>query len=161
MMIITPWRAALVVLASVCAAATLGMATFGLHPPRQGRVVPNVEFGALVNGSSANAVVRMACFGAVHPGQTGHPMSSQKLEVFRPEALQVPGFTGSAAHEIVAHFAEDPSVLIVLHRFAHSVPIPTTLVLPCGGPGSVVFSPQPSSATARQAVVTVGYVGQP
>jgi hypothetical protein len=153
-------RAALA-LAGAGLAACLATTTAFAFLPRQGRVVPNVEFGALVDGSSSNATVRMGCFGAVRPGQTGNPMSGQTVEVFRPEALRVQGFTGASADEIVAHFTEDPSIPIVLHRFGRPAAIPTSLRLPCGGSGSVVFSPVPTSPSARSVTVHVNYVGQP
>jgi hypothetical protein len=154
-------RAALALLGAGLAACMATTTAFALFPPRQGRVVPGVEFGALVNGSSSNATIRMGCFGAVRPGQTGPPMTGQTVGVFRPEALQVQGFTGVSADEIVAYFTEDPSVPIVLHRFGRPAAVPTSLRLPCGGSGSVVFSPVPTSPTARSATVPVNYVGQP
>ena len=154
-------RAALALVAALVAAASVTATSSAFFPVPQGPVIPNVMFGALVNGASSNAVVRMGCFGAVRPGQTGHPMSGQTVEVFRPEALLVSGFTGTAADHIVARFSEDPAVPVVLHRFARRVAIPTTLVLPCSGAGSVVFSPEPTSAMARNASVSVEFVGQP
>ena len=37
------------------------------------------------------------------------------------------------------------------------VPIPTTLQLPCSGPGTVAFVPSPTSATATSATVAITY----
>jgi hypothetical protein len=88
-------------------------------------------------------------------------MAGQTVEVFRPEVLKVPGFTGRAATRIVARFVDDPSVPIVLPRFAQPQPVPTSLFLPCGGSGKVVFSPEPSSSTAKSATVSVAFAGQP
>ena len=95
-------RAALALVAALVAAASVTATSSAFFPVPQGPVIPNVMFGALVNGASSNAVVRMGCFGAVRPGQTGHPMSGQTVEVFRPEALLVSGFTGTVADRIVA-----------------------------------------------------------
>jgi hypothetical protein len=39
--------------------------------------------------------------------------------------------------------------------------IPTALVLPCYGTGTVAFVPNPTSTTARNATVPVTFVGQP
>jgi hypothetical protein len=39
-----------------------------------------------------------------------------------------------------------------------SQPIPTTLLLPCIGSGTVVFTPRPTSATARSVTLTVTFV---
>jgi hypothetical protein len=154
-------RAAIVVIGVLSATCLASANGFAVHPPPQGRVVPNVDFGAFVNGVSSNPVIQMGCFGAVRPGQKGHPMAGQTVEVFRPEALNVPGYTGSAATKIVARFTDDPSVGIVMRRFGRPQPIPTSLFLPCSGTGSVLFSPEPSSATARSATVTVSVAGQP
>jgi hypothetical protein len=154
-------RAALALVVAGLAACTATTTAFAFFPPGQGRVVPDVQFGALVNGTSSNVTIRMGCFGAVRPGQSGHPMTGQTVEVFRPEVLQVPGFTGDSADEIVAHFTEDPSVPIVLRRFGRRAAIPTSLRLPCGGSGSVVFTPVPTSPTASSATIPVNYVGQP
>ena len=39
--------------------------------------------------------------------------------------------------------------------------IPTSFLLPCYGSGAVVFSPEPTSPTAKSFTVTVNFVGQP
>ena len=39
-----------------------------------------------------------------------------------------------------------------------SQPLPSTLLLPCLGPGTVVFSPVPGSATARSETMAVTFV---
>jgi len=115
----------------------------------------NQQFGGLVNGASANATVRMACFGPIRPGQTGHPMANQPLAV-----IQGPygGYTGSLGNSVVARFREDPSVGVQFTQYGVAQPIPASLELPCAGQGLVIFSPEPSSSTARPATVTVNYV---
>jgi hypothetical protein len=120
-----------------------------------------LEFGGIVNGARPTATVQVGCFGPIKPGQKGHPFRGQTLGVFRPEALQVDGFTGSQATRIIAHFSDDPSVTVSFDRFGHAKPIPTTLMMPCSGTGSVVFSPDPTSATAHSATVSVQYASQP
>jgi hypothetical protein len=52
-------------------------------------------------------------------------------------------------------------VTVSFDRFGHAKPIPTTLMMPCSGTGSVVFSPDPTSATAHSATVSVQYASQP
>jgi len=71
------------------------------------------------------------------------------------------GYTGSLGKSVVATFREDPSVSTTFTHYRSTQPIPTSLNLPCGGSGLVVFSPEPSSPTATAATVTVNYVGQP
>jgi hypothetical protein len=107
----------------------------------------------------------MACFGPIVPGQTGHPLAGQTvkaLPVTSPTSTTV-GYTGTAATSIAVTFTTP--VLsgnpIVLHDWAISAPIPTTLILPCSGSGVATFTPVPTSPTARPATVAIAYVGQP
>ncbi|MBV9285235.1 MAG: hypothetical protein JO176_11505 [Acidimicrobiia bacterium] len=141
-------------------AAVVAVAASGAVIP-QGRVRPNLQFGALINGRGSTATVSMGCFGAVRPGERGHPMNGQTLEVFRPEALRVQGYTGANATSIVARFSDDPSVTVSFNRFGVTKALPTTLSLPCSGSGQVTFTPEPLSPSARAASVTVGYASQP
>jgi hypothetical protein len=143
--------------------------------PPQGKVGPHQIFGGLVNGQrgiGSPAPIRMACFGAVRPGETGHPMSGQTVEVFRPEAIVGHfGYTGSSATHIVAFFGPLPPTPVVVPPTASTVtftkyavkkPIPTSLRLPCAGTGSVTFVPLPQSPpSSRDATVPVRYQGQP
>src|SRR5271165_3243871 len=60
---------------------------------------PNQSFVGLVNGSRSNAVIEMACFGPSQPGEYGHPLAGQTLEVNPVGAVANPvawGFTGTA-----------------------------------------------------------------
>ncbi|RCG31573.1 hypothetical protein DQ384_08345 [Sphaerisporangium album] len=126
---------------------------------------PNQYFSGLVNGQSTSAIIRMACFGPVRPGQTGHPMAGQTAGV-RPapsSSTSGVGYTGSAATAIGVAFRNASSATppIVLRYYGVAAEIPTTLTLPCYGSGVVEFLPTPSSPTAHPATVTVNFVGQP
>ncbi len=125
---------------------------------------PNQYFSGYVNGQSTNATIRMACFGPVVVGQTGHPMADQTVKVLPvavPTTNQV-GYTGSAANRIGASFGPSSATTAIdLRMWAVAAKIPTTLVLPCYGTGTVTFTPFPDSATARAATVQVTFVGQP
>ncbi|GAA1531800.1 hypothetical protein GCM10009827_056890 [Dactylosporangium maewongense] len=128
-------------------------------------IAPNNPFVGLVNDQTPNATIRMACFGPVHIGQTGHPMDGQTVKVLPvtgPTTSQA-GYTGSAANSVLVSFGPASSTTspIVLRTWAVSAKIPTTLVLPCYGTGTVTFAPYPTSATARSATVQVTFVGQP
>lgn len=141
--------------------------------PPQGKVGPNQVFAASVNGQlgiGRAATIRTACFGAVRPGETGHPVSGQTVEVFRPEVIVAhDGFTGPNATSISAFFNAPPPPPVGLAgnvtftRYAVPKSIPTSLVLPCAGSGNVYFVPFPSTplGPAKDAVVPVNYVGQP
>ncbi len=126
---------------------------------------PHQYFYGEVNNQAGQATIRMGCFGPNYPGQTGHPLAGQTVKALPapvPTTSDI-GFTGSAAHAIDVRFptptvANDP---VVLHDYAVTAPIPTSLILPCYGSGKVAFVPDPTSPTARTATVTVSFVGQP
>ena len=157
------------VVASSAALTSVAGATI----PPQGKIGPNQYFSASVNGQlgiGSPATIQMACFGPLRPGQTGHPMGGQTVEVFRPEVIVAhEGFTGPIAHSISAFFNGPPpspataAGAVTFTRYAVSKKIPTSLVLPCAGTGNVYFVPFPKTpiGPAMDAVVPVTYVGQP
>lgn len=150
--------------AAVLAAVTAGWLLAGVGAAQAAipdTVGPGQQFVGMVNGGNVHVVVRMGCFGPVKPGQTGHPMEGQTLEVAKAEVIRTPGYTGSRATAIVARFREDPSPGVFFSHYGVAKPIPTSLVLPCAGGGVVRFTPQPGSPTAHAARVTVSYEGQP
>src|SRR5205814_6273408 len=117
---------------------------------------PHTPFGATVNGQPSPAVIHMACFGPVRPGQTGHPMARQVLEVFVPEVMVSPTFgtTGAHGRAIVARLVRPDGGTQRLARFrgwrigplrTATATLSTRLELPCSGGGRVVFSPSPWS----------------
>jgi hypothetical protein len=152
------------VLGAVLLAAVLGgpaAASAGASPGPP--VGPHQLFAGFVNGRHWGATIDMACFGAIRPGQTGHPVAGQTFAVERE--VDVPGgYTGTAADRIVAFFPPVPSTAppgVVLRRYGLAEPIPTTLTLPCAGRGIVEFAPAPSRGGARADRVPVSFVGQP
>lgn len=157
-------------LSALAATLSLSQPVAAAVLPPQGKVGPHEIFGALVNGSggvASPAPIRMACFGPLRPGETGHPMAGQTLEVFRPEAIVGSfGNTGPRAHQIVVIFGPPPpsaSTGAVTFRY-YGVPkaIPTSLVLPCTGGGYVSFVPLPMlPPSSRPAVVRVSFLSQP
>ena len=152
-------------------AALFSTVSAGATIPPQGKVGPNQYFGGLVNGNNgtaARAPIRMACFGAIKPGQKGHPMGGQTVEVFRPEVIVVhhAGYTGKNVDHVVASFGPSPSATpvantVIFNKFGVNKPIPTSLLLPCAGAGTVTFTPAPASRTSHAATVPVSYIGQP
>ena len=140
------------------------------------RVGPNQFFTGVINGHLGNTTtpipIRMACFGPVRPGETGHPMGGQTLavhELFPPTATAGSlGFTGSD-HEIGVFFNVVPPVTArrsvtetpIFKRYDVSKPLPTSLTLPCGGSGTAYFTPIPVIPPSRTASVPVEFVGQP
>jgi hypothetical protein len=128
---------------------------------------PNQFFDGVVNGATANAVIQMACFGPTFPGQTGHPLPNQWVlvhQVTPPTTTQV-GFTGAAGRSVVVSLRLSTSTAIIvigsLTAYDTRLLIPTSLTLPCYASGQVVFTPAPTSSTARPDVVAVHLSGQP
>lgn len=146
-------------LALVTAAAPASAAAIG----------PNQHFAADVNGHTTSpAPVNMACFGPVYPGETGHPMAGNYVEVLpAPTSTAVPGYTGSLGDAVSVSIIYDEGDLVVVVPIgtitAYNTPlvIPTSDVFPCYGSGTAVFNPEPTSATARSVDLTVNFIGQP
>jgi hypothetical protein len=156
---------------SVLALAAASSAATPPSPPGHGPIQPNQQFGALINGNNGAAgpvTIKMACFGPIRPGQTGHPMSGQTLTVFRPEAIRGTfGNTGPRGHSIGAFFGPPPpsaspvaSQSVLFHRYVTKA-LPSSLNLPCGGSGNVTFVPLPMSPGEVSVSVPVNYSGQP
>ena len=136
------------------------------------RVGPDQSFRALVNGRSGHPTpvpIMVGCAGPVRPGQTGHPVAGQTVEVVLGASTAVnAGFTGATATSIGVFFGPPPpstaagTGLLTLARYAVARPVPTSMLVPCAGAGQVTFVPLPMSPpTSRAAVVPVVYVGQP
>jgi hypothetical protein len=158
----SPRSAAVVVTAF--AAAALGVvaapsAGAAVVPPPIG---PHQFFLGQVNGVSIGAVVKVGCFGPVTSTSTGHPLAGQTVAV-QEEADATgkdDGYTGESADHVAVEFESLPtsSAALQLRGYGVTAEIPTTLSLPCGGTGKVVFVPGPTSGTARSATVAVTYV---
>ena len=129
-------------------------------------ITPNTAFAGLVDGLSADAAIQVGCFGPITPGETGHPLAGQTLEVVTaPVTTSDSGFTGSLGRSIDA-FVDLPSTsssgaVVVFSGFYVKEPLPTTITVPCSGTGTVSFVPEPTSPTARTATVAVSFDSQP
>jgi hypothetical protein len=160
-------RTLLVAIAAAAACIALLPSAAGAAPPAIG---PNQPFVGKVNGSEgviAPVAIKMACFGAITPGQTGHPMAGQTVEVRRRLVDRKRfGETGSLTTSIGAFFGPPPPsaspVASYVNFTAYGLQkIPTTLTLPCAGTGHVLFVPLPTVCCGRSFNVPVTYVGQP
>ncbi|TMB91665.1 MAG: hypothetical protein E6J45_04935 [Chloroflexi bacterium] len=138
----------------------------GGSPP----VKPRQHFTAGINGSPGvpnPATILMACFGPILPGQTGHPFGGQTIAV-RKVTRKTPGagYTGTRATSIGGFFGLPPpaappaSTFVSFIRYGQQE-IPTSLVLPCAGPGQVTFIGLPLDPSERDVAVPVVFVGQP
>ena len=155
------------------AAAAVIAAVMQAPPAQAGPVGPKQYFTGVINGKPGNVTtpitIRMACFGPIRPGQTGHPMAGQTLAVHQlfPPASGSLGYTGNDA-EIGVFFTVPPPAAArpgastpVFTRYDRPQPLPTSLTLPCAGTGTVYFTPIPVIPPSRSATVPVRYVGQP
>ncbi|HEY5835318.1 hypothetical protein [Streptomyces sp.] len=149
------------------AALALGAGSFGLSGvtaagASAAPVAPHQWFVGQVGGVSANATIKVGCFGPATPGQTGHPIAGQYVSVAPAVTVTSPevGYTGEAADRVVVDFGSGTSTgtAAVLKEYGVRAAIPTTIDLPCLGTGRVLFIPVPTSTTARAAAVTVTYV---
>ncbi len=169
-------RRTLVGLCAVIAATAMVVVSAGAAIPPQGKVGPRQYFEGLVNGQAGMGTpvaIKVACFGAVRPGEKGHPRAGQTVEVLRPLVIVVghSGYTGKRATSIVAFFGPPPPTpspvppnasTVTFHEYGVKKAIPTSLLLPCYGTGTVSFVPTPQSPpSSRDATVPVSYVGQP
>lgn len=134
---------------------------------------PQQFFSATVNGSTGEthrAVVAMACYGAIHPGETGHPITGQHVAVTRvltgSAGTAALGYTGNRATSIGVFFGAPPpraastASHVTFSRYG-TKGIPTSLVLPCSGTGQATFVPLPLDPSEHSIAVPVSFVGQP
>jgi hypothetical protein len=153
-------------MAIIVAASAGASVAWAQGGPGTGPIRPHQPFLGLINGKdgvSGPVVINMACFGPVRPGQTGHPMAGQSVGVGQPEAIVGTfGNTGSKGTSIDAVFGPATAVSsgVAFHRYG-TVAMPTSLVLPCSGSGTVTFVALPKSPSERSFEVSVSFVGQP
>jgi hypothetical protein len=133
---------------------------------------PNELYRPLINksaGLTSPVVVQMACFGAIRPGQTGHPMAGQTISVLRATASgPLIGKTGAHANSIGAFFGSLPPAAAVPRADTSNVifthfgtrAMPTSLVLPCAGKATVTFISIPLEPSTSVGIA-VSFVGQP
>jgi hypothetical protein len=163
-------------LSGILGLTVLAFALAGM-PAQAGTVGPKQYFTGVINGKDGNTTtpitIEMACAGPYRPGQTGHPVAGQTLAVHQlfPPAATVGslGQTGSDS-EIGVFFSAPPPATAgigaaagtpVFTRYDQSQPLPTSLVLPCAGTGTVWFTPIPVVPPSQSATVPVQYAGQP
>ncbi|MDB5065150.1 MAG: hypothetical protein JWM18_1584 [Chloroflexi bacterium] len=118
-------------------------------------VAAGQHFLGVVNDRHGRAVVDVVCSGTGAPGETGPPAGGQTLGLDKGGGG---GTTGDAAMQVVARFHEDSSASVVLRGYGVDEGMPMSLSLPCSGGGTVAFTPDPDSPTAKPDLVHVTYV---
>jgi hypothetical protein len=127
------------------------------------KVGPKQHVRGFVNTKNSKAVIRVICPG---PASTGHPLSRQSVRVARAidPIARNDGFTGTAATSIGAWLtwpttvAPPPPAYIATFTGYGAMPIPTSITVPCGGSGEMLFLPAPGSRTVKAATVGVTFV---
>ena len=140
------------VTAAVTLISMLGVTVSGVASGQPANILvgPKEHFTAQVNGHSKRAVVAVVCSMPLQTGETGYPLAGQSVGL----ELGGAGRTGSLATSIVTTFTPTATVTFTQYE---TQSLPSTLVLPCAGSGTVTFAPEPTSSTARSASVTVTY----
>jgi hypothetical protein len=143
--------------------AAVGPGAVAGAKPGTGPVGPNQSFVGLVNDQTTNASIKVLCPGPLRVHQTGHPVAGQTIGIGSMSASPVAsGFTGSLATAIVARLATPSAASATafppLTFTAYGdLSLPTTILLPCTGQSTVLFTPRPTSPTARSAKVPVAF----
>lgn len=116
-----------------------------------GPVGPHQYFYGQVFGSTSSTtqdVIEVECAG---PAATGHPFPGQFVEVRQvfPPLTTTLGYTGNFGVKISAELIWSQGTITVVTPVATftsydvAMPIPTSITVPCGGPGVMSFAPSP------------------
>ena len=158
---------------------TAALAAVGQKAGASPKVGPSQYFTGVINGEDGNTaipiVIQMACHGPLAPGETGHPVEGQTLAVhqlFPPSATATVGRTGSDSTVDVFFGAAPPAALdgvgvrgvaktVSFVRYDKTKRLPTALILPCSGTGTVWFVPIPVVPPSGAAGVPVQFESQP
>jgi hypothetical protein len=123
---------------------------------------PNQFFAGAVNGMTADVRIPVICD---PDGRTGHPRAGQTVAVLPVSVAEgsTTGFTGEAGKVVGVGVgtSTEPQPSVTLRRYQVAEEIPTSVLLPCDGPGVVSFLPEPASTTSRPATVRVLFVPVP
>lgn len=160
----------LITVAAVACAVAVPAAVWAAPSPVQPpvKIGPRQPFAGLVNGKADKAVIRVFCPGIL---RTGHPLRGQTVRVaLVPPLVKITprdGFTGTAATSISAWLTWPPTVTPPPPAFVdtftsyRTLPIPTTIAVPCGGSGEMFFLPSPGSPTVKAATVSLTFAAVP
>jgi len=123
---------------------------------------PNQFFQGQVKGLHSGATIYVVCPGPATPGQVGHPVSGQPVQVVQGIATTSGGYTGSLGRSVVADFSPPISSTtperLTFSSYYAPQNLPTTFLLPCSGTVKIPFVPLPTSPTAVTDYVAVTYV---
>lgn len=145
-------RSPIAIAASLVAVGTLAISA-AASPASATTVGPHQYFVGQVYGlssSTSNDVITVACVG---PETLGHPFANQYVavqEIFPPITSATAGYTGSSATEINADLTwgttGGPVTIAAFTQYSVKEEIPTSVLVPCGGSGTMSFNPEPDVA---------------
>ncbi len=151
------------------AAAGLALASAGVASAAGSLPVPigpNQYYVGQVNGVSADAVVKTDCTEGTEVN--GHPLAGQTVMVTLYDGVTTTwGFTGSVAHSVqvtiggVATSLRSAGVVGTTTNYYVTLPIPTSLTVPCSGAGVATFTALPTSTAAKAATVPLSFQPRP
>ena len=126
-------------------------------------VGPRQYFVGLEFGLKAKPnVVNVNCAG---PATTGHPAAGQRVEVLLvlPPIVPTDGYTGTLAKRIQTNLVWpvgpvlESAFIANFTSYAVKLAIPTKITVPCSGTGQMVYTPMPTSNTAKSSVISVTF----
>jgi hypothetical protein len=153
----------LITAAAIAVAAQVAVAAASPIGRQAVKVGAKQDVRGFVNAKNSKAIIRVICPGAA---RTGHPLARQTARVVlvRDPARPNDGFTGTAATSIGAWLtwptttAPPPPAYIATFTSYRAMPIPTSITVPCGGSGEMLFLPAPGSRTVKAATVGLTFV---
>lgn len=163
-------RAIITIVSATAAVAAVTAASAAASPSRNPslKVGQDQHFIGTVNGKLSKAEIRVLCPGLAN---VGHPLPHQsvKVAVILPPLPANDGDTGTAATSIGAWLdwpaskaVPPPPAYIATFNAYGSMPIPTSIKVPCSGSGQMLFLPAKGSPTVKAATVDVTFtnIGQ-
>jgi len=147
---------------ALAAAAPMTVAAPSHSSPQAIKVAHDQDFRGFVNAKNGEATIRVLCAG---PSNTGHPLARQTVRVARiiDPISRKDGLTGAAAASIGAWMiwptktAPPPPAYVATFTSYRAMLIPTSITVPCGGSGQMLFLPAPGSRTVKAATVGLSF----
>lgn len=158
-------RSRLIAAASALIASGAFAASASASPAQAVAVGSHQYFVGYVYGNptsaSGQSVIGVSC---PTPAAVGHPLPGQTVEVqlLLPPTPGTAGYTGDDATQIDADLdsATGLNSIAIFTQYDVRLPIPTTILEPCSGTGTMSFNPDPD-VDGSSSVVTVTFVGIP
>lgn len=159
----TTSRIALASVSALIATGALAAPALAQASPIGPRQYFNGEVFGPISSSVNSDVIAVECAG---PEADGHPAPGQYVAVHEifPPVINTVGYTGLFGSAIDANLIWSQGTITVVTHIATltaydvKAPIPTTITVPCNGPGVMSFTPTPDpDGTGRASNVNVTF----